>query len=74
MQRIMKELADGCDLLDLAPVHHRNAIARFSHDGQIVGDEEDRSAGLPRLEVEHQLEDLRLNRHVESRGRFVCNQ
>ena len=61
------------DLDDLAEVHHRDAVAEVLDDGEVVGDEQDREAE-PQLEVAQQVEDLRADRHVERRHRFVGDE
>ena len=71
VERIAKQLANRRDFLNLAAVHHRHPVARFGDDRQVVGDEEDRGAGAPRLQLQHQIENLRLNRHVQRRRRLV---
>ena len=61
-------------LLDLAAgIHHHDALGDFGDHAEIVGDQHDRRADAA-LEVQHQLEDLRLDRDVERRGRLVGDQ
>ncbi len=61
-------------LLDLAAgIHHHDALGDFSDHAEIVGDQDDRRANAA-LEVEHQLQDLRLDRDVKRRGRLVGDQ
>ena len=50
---------------DLTAVHDRNVVRHFVDDAEVVRDEDDRRAG-GRLQVVHQLQDLRLNRNVQS--------
>ena len=58
-------------LLDLlAGVEHRDPFRRLRHDAHVVGDQDQRHAGLL-LQVEQEVEDLRLDGHVERRGRLV---
>ena len=52
------------DLDDLAEVHDRDVGAEVPHDGQVVGDEEERDPELV-LHVTQQVDDLGLDRHVE---------
>ena len=65
-----EELLGRRDLDDLADIHHGHAIADMLHDGEVVGDEE---IGQPEvvLQVEQQVDDLRLDRDVERRDRLV---
>ena len=74
MQRVAEELLDRRDLLDLAAVHDRDAIARLGDDGEVVGDEQNRGVLLPRLHLQHQIQNLRLDRDVERRRRLVGDE
>jgi hypothetical protein len=58
---------------DLAGVHHRDAVRHLRHDRQVVRDEEQRHAALL-LQLEEQLEDLRLDGDVERGGGLVGDQ
>ena len=58
---------------DLAALHHVDAVGEAAHDAEIVGDEHDRHAE-PLLQIGEQLEDLRLDRHVERGRRLVGDQ
>ena len=64
------ELVGVGQLDDLAEVHHRDAVAHVAHDGEVVGDEDQRQPELA-LQVAQQVEDLRLDRHVERGDRLV---
>ena len=55
---------------DPAQVHHRHAAADVLHQPQVVRDEEVGQL-QPRLQIEQQPDDLRLNRHVERRHGLV---
>ena len=60
--------------LDDAPgIHHRDPVADFRDDAEIVGDEQDRGALLAPQIVE-QAEHLRLDRDVERGRRLVGDQ
>ena len=60
--------------LDLAPgIHDHDALGDFGDDAEIMGDQDDRGTDAA-LEIQHQLQDLRLDRHVERRGRLVGDQ
>ena len=54
----------------LPEVHHGDAVAHVAHDGEVVGDEDQRQAELA-LQVAQQVQDLRLDRHVERGDRLV---
>jgi hypothetical protein len=58
---------------DAAGIHHRDLVGHFGDHAEIVGDQDDRHAGLL-LQVAQQIEDLRLHGHVERGGRLVGDQ
>ena len=60
------------DLDDAAEVHHGDAVRHLAHDRQVVGDEDVGDAELV-LQVLQQVDDLRLDRHVERRHRLVAD-
>ena len=62
--------ARGPDLDDLAQIHDGHAVADALHHGDVVADEE---IGEPQflLQVQHQVDDLRLDRDVERRHGLV---
>ena len=67
--RVVK-LRDGAGLDDLAAMHDGDALADVAHDGEVVGDEQQREAELA-LELAQQIEDLGLDRDVEGGYRLV---
>src|SRR5471032_2911637 len=54
-------------------VHHHHVIGHVLDDRQVVGDEHVGGVELL-LQVHEQVEHLRLDRHVQCRGRFVRHQ
>src|SRR5829696_8928246 len=61
-------------LLDLASgVHHEHAVGNVGDDAEVVRDEDDRRPQA-RADVPHQVEDPRLDRHVEGGRRLVGNE
>ena len=61
-------------LFHRAPVlHHHHAVGMLLHDVEVVGDEQQRHAGLA-LERLQQLQDLRLDGDVERGGGLVRDQ
>jgi hypothetical protein len=64
------ELVRGRQLDDLAEVHDRDAVAHVPHDGEVVRDEDDGQAEVA-LELAQEVQDLRLDRHVERGDRLV---
>src|SRR5207244_3886542 len=55
---------------DASQVHHRHAMAKMSHDAEVVRDEHEAQV-TSRLQAAQQHQDLRLDRDVERRHRFV---
>ena len=68
-----EDVFNGAALHDAAVIHHDHFVGDIGHHAEVVGDHEDRHAELF-LQVLHQLEDLRLDRHIERRGRLVGDQ
>ena len=60
--------------MDLAAIHHRDALAGLGDHCEVVGDQQDRRVARVLPQIEHEIEDLRLNGHVEGRGRLVGDQ
>ena len=48
-------------------------VGQRAHHGQVMADEQDRQAHLL-LQVQQQVDDLRLDRHIERRGRLIRHQ
>ena len=59
------------DLDDAAEIHHRDAMADMLDHGEIVRDEQIGEAVLA-LQVDQQVDDLRLDRDVERGDRLVA--
>jgi hypothetical protein len=53
--------------------HHHDLVAHSGNDPEIMRDEDDGSCRVGGDLIE-QLQDLRLNRHVERRRRLICYQ
>src|SRR6266545_4649079 len=70
MERVLVQLRSGRDLDDPAEVHDCDPVGDVPDDGEVVCDEEVREAELF-LELLEQVDDLRLNRDVESGHRLV---
>jgi hypothetical protein len=56
-----------------AEVHDAHLVGHVAHNGEVVRDEEVGQAPLA-LQVLHDVEDLRLHRHVQRRRRFVADE
>ena len=55
-----------------AQVEHGDPVRDVAHDAEVVRDEEERDAAL-RLQLDEEVEDRRLHRDVERRGRLVAD-
>ena len=73
MARCRVDLVHGGLLDRPAGVHHDHVVGDLGDDPEVVRDHDDRRAVL-RLQLAHQLEDLRLRRHVERGRRLVRDQ
>jgi len=67
---LREQLAGRCKLDHLAHVHHRHAVADALDHAEVMRDKQVRQPE-PFLQLEQQIQDLRLDRHVERRYRFV---
>ena len=71
--RVADHLASGADLGGATGVHDDDPVGHLGDHAHVVGDDHDRRAvGL--LQLDHQVEDLRLGRDVERRRRLVGDQ
>ena len=70
---VVEDLFHGAVLDDLARVHNGHAVGHVCHNAQVMGDVDDRHAQLF-LQVTDQLQDLRLNGHVQCGGGLVADQ
>ncbi len=61
---------DRAGLDNFAPVHHGDAVADLRGDAEVVGDKH-HAAAVFGAELEQQVENLGLHRHVEGGGGFV---
>ena len=73
MARSLENVVPAAALDDLAFRHHADPVGHLAHDGEVVGDEQQRHAALG-LEAFQQVEDLGLDRHIERGGRLVGDQ
>ena len=73
MARVVEGRARAGQFRHPAAIEHQHAVGDLGDHAEIVGDEQD---GEPRLalQVAQQRQDLRLDRHVERRGRLVGDQ
>ena len=73
MLRIIENIVRRAVFDNLAGVHDGDLVAHIGNDAQIVCDHDDRHADLV-LQIHHQFEDLRLDRHIERGGRFIRDE
>ena len=71
--RIAEDVADRARLHDAAAIHHHDLGGHVRHDAKVVRDQEHRHAELA-LKVADELQNLRLDRDVERRGRLIGDQ
>ena len=68
-----EDFARLAPLDDLAAIHDADPVGHLPHDAEIVGDEQHRHVELG-LELEQEVEDLRLDRDVERGRRLVGDE
>jgi hypothetical protein len=73
MTRASKDVFGGADFDQTAQIHDRDAVGDVPHKPQIVADEQHRKAKLA-LQFQKQIDDLRLDRHVERGDGLVADQ
>jgi len=73
MQRSAQEFARGRQLDDLPGIHHGHAVGHVADDAEVVRDEQNRHAE-PLLQLAQQIQNLRLDCHIERGGRFVGDE
>ena len=59
-------------LHDFSRVHQRDVMRHLADNREVMRDEEKRQTAF-RLESEKQIENLFLQRHIERRGRLICD-
>ena len=73
MCRFIENIINRTLLYDLTCIHNGYFITDISHDTQVMGDENDTHLGFL-LQILHQLQDLCLDSHIQSRSRLVSDQ
>ena len=73
MARVVEDRSDRSLLHHAAAIHHGHAVGGFRDQSEIMRDQDHRGAGLLAHARKH-LHHLRLDRHIERRGRLVGNQ
>jgi hypothetical protein len=70
MRRAVDDVGDRADLDDASRVHHGDTVRGLRDHSHVVGDQHHRGAVVAAQPLQ-QLDDLRLDRHVERRRRLV---
>ncbi len=70
MMRCLKDIATVAYLDNLAEVHNCNPVADPLHNGQIMADEQVGDT-MAALQVDQQIDNLRLYRYVEGRNGLI---
>jgi hypothetical protein len=73
MARIGENLSRRALLDDLTCLHHADPVGNTAHHRQIMGNEQKRQI-LARLQPGQKIQYLRLNGHIQRRGRLIRNQ
>lgn len=73
VSRGFKDGARRPDLDDSSQIHDGNAMREMAHNGEIVRDEQ-HCQPSPLAKPGKEVEDTRLNRHIESRNRFIGDE
>ncbi|MNS62631.1 hypothetical protein D3C72_957000 [compost metagenome] len=72
MLRVFEDRAARADFHDLPQVHHRHPMTHPFHHRHIVRNEQERHSQFP-LQIQQQIHDLRLDRHIQRRHRLIRN-
>ena len=73
MLRIAEQQLDRRLFDDTAGIHDGDPIRHLRDDAEVMGDEEEREAEAL-LQIAQQVEDLRLDGHVERRCRLIGDE
>jgi len=69
---MIEQLVAVSELDDTAEIHDGDALAKMPHDRQIMRDKEIGQVELV-AEILEQIDDLRLDRHIEGRDRLIAD-
>src|SRR5690554_2187960 len=73
MRWLLEDGSGRCTLDNLAHVHHAYVVAHSADYSEIVSDHDDSHLELL-LQLDHEIEDLGLDGHVERGGRLIGYQ
>ena len=73
MLRVVKDFVNGAVFDNLTRVHDCHPIGNPGNNAEIVGDKDNGGINL-RLDFLQHVNNLRLNSHIQRRGRFICEQ
>ena len=74
MKRVVEDRFGVRSLDDLARVHDRHLVGLFGNHAEIMRDQQQRHTTDLLLQLFHQLENLRLDRHIQRGRRLVGDQ
>ena len=69
----LKDIVERAAFHDLALIHHDDFLGDVGDDAEVMGDQQHGHAELA-LQFDDQLQDLRLDRHIEGGRRLVGDQ
>ena len=72
MLRVCKQRFGSRHFHDLSQVHHNYSVADMLHNAKIMADEQIGEAELF-LQITQQVKNLRTNRHIKRRNRFITD-
>ena len=72
MLRVFEHAGPWTHFDNPAQIHHTDIVADAFHDGHIVADEQKGQTQFG-LQFHHQIQNLRLHRHIQRRNGFVCD-
>ena len=72
MRRLVPDVIDRAEFDDLAEIHHQHAVRNVADDVEVMADEQIGQAEFA-LQIDQQVQHLRLDRLVERRHRLVEN-
>ena len=73
MLRVLKNVVEGAAFHDFAAVHHHDFFGDVGNDPEVMGDQQHRHVEFA-LKFYYQLEDLRLDGHIQRRCRLIGDQ
>ena len=72
MLRVVEDSRTRTDFDNLTQIHHRDTMADAFHHRHVMGNKQ-KGEIKALLQIQHQIDDLRLNRNIQRRNAFVSN-